>query len=98
MESFEQQFNQLVQLLESLQKNGRFALGEAHAIFLVLIAMKKHIDSGAVSSATSSDTSPSNEEIESLKLELITTRIELDNTKRSLEDAEEKLAEFENSS
>ena len=98
MESFEQQFNQLVQLLESLQKSGRFALGEAHAIFLVLIAMKKYIESGALSSATSSEIAPSNEELEALKLDLITTRIELDNTKRSLEDAEEKLAEFENSS
>ena len=96
MESVIQSYHNLLQIIESLQQSGKFSLGEASGIFTHLVAMKKGIEEAHASTASSAPQKieEADEDIEALRLDLISTRIELDNAKRSLEDAEDRIKEL----
>lgn len=98
METVIQSYHNLLQIIESLQQSGKFSLGEASGIFSHLVAMKKGIEEAHVSSSIANQqqgtVAEPEENVESLRLDLITTQIELDNAKRSLEDAEERIKEL----
>ena len=99
MESVVQSYHNLLQIIESLQQSGKFSLGEASGIFTHLVAMKKGIEEAHASNAGNANPKIQDpeEDVEALRLDLISTRIELDNAKRSLEDAEDRIKELESS-
>lgn len=98
MESVIQSYHNLLQIIESLQQSGKFSLGEASGIFTHLVQMKKGIEEAHVSNTTvNNKIQEPEEDVEALRLDLISTRIELDNAKRSLEDAEDRIKELESS-
>ena len=100
MESVIQSYHNLLQIIESLQQSGKFSLGEASGIFTHLVAMKKGIEEAHASNSNavnSNNIQDPEDDVEVLRLDLISTRIELDNAKRSLEDAEDRIKELESS-
>lgn len=96
MEAVIQSYHNLLQIIENLQQTGKFSLGEASGIFSHLVAMKKGIEEAHAASMAGQQnrTQEPDEDVETLRLDLITARIELDNTKRSLEDAEEQIKDL----
>ncbi len=95
MESVIQSYHNLLQIIESQQNGGKYSLGEASALFTSLVAMKKGIEEAHASSGNANiKIQEPEEDVEALRLDLISTRIELDNAKRSLEDAEDRIKEL----
>lgn len=94
MEQVIHAYHELLNLISTLQQQGKFTLPEASALFTHLCAMKTGIEE-AHKAAGSSETSADAEELENTKVELMSTRIEADNLKRNYEDAVERIQDME---
>lgn len=90
-------YNELLKLIENLQQNGKFSLPEAHALFSQLVNMKNGIEESHKNVSAGGDNKADAEELENLKVELMSTKIENDNLKRNYQDAVERIEELEKS-
>lgn len=86
-------YNELLKVIETLQQQGKFSLPEASAIYSQLISMKSGIEESHKQSGPGSS-SDSSEEVEDLKVTLMSTKIENDNLKRNYQEAMERIEEL----
>ncbi len=93
MEQVIHAYHELLNLISSLQQQGKFSLPEASALFNNLVAIKSGIEE-ANKTQNSSDVSADAEELENTKVELMSTRIEADNLKRNYADSIERIKEL----
>ena len=91
-------YNELLKLVETLQTQGKFSLPEASAIFNQLVNMKTAIEESNKNANNVPGSSGSTEEVENLKVELMSTKIENDNLKRNYQEAVERIEELDKSS
>ncbi len=89
-------YNELLKLLENLQQSGKFTLPEASAIFAQLVNMKSGIEESHKAIGGDNDQVGGNaEELQNLKVELMSTKMENDNLKRNYQEAVEKIESLE---
>ena len=93
MEQIIHAYHELLNLISTLQQQGKFSLPEASALFNNLVAIKSGIEE-ANKSQTSNDVSADTEELENTKVELMSIRIEADNLKRNYEDSIERIKDL----
>ncbi|CAL8461341.1 g872 [Coccomyxa elongata] len=96
MEAIVQAYNNLLKVLEDIQKMGKLTLGEASAIFSSVLSMKNAIDEGIKDPGqrAKGSTSPNEDSSSRLKetqVQLMTRNIELQNLKERFAETLEQL-------
>jgi hypothetical protein len=95
MEAIVQAYNNLLKVLEDIQKMGKLTLGEASAIFSSVLTMKNAIDEGIKDpgqrSAKGSSPSESSDKLKQAQVQLMTKNIELQNLKERFAETLEQL-------
>ena len=94
MEAIVQAYNNLLKMLEDIQKMGKLTLGEASAIFSSVLTMKNAIDEGIKDPGQRAKGSSPNEDssrLKELQVTVMTKNIELQNLKERFAETLEKL-------
>lgn len=95
MEAIVQAYNNLLKVLEDIQKMGKLTLGEASAIFSSVLSMKNAIDEGIKDPGQRAKGSSPNEDsssrLKETQVQLMTRNIELQNLKERFAETLEQL-------
>lgn len=98
MERVVEAYHHLLKSIEALQAAGKFTLPEASGLFQSLVAIKGGIEEAHKTTNQAGAGMVSNDELDSVKIELMAKNIELDNLKRSYGAIVEKLEKLEETS